>query len=93
MAGKKVSHPALGVSVTEAEGGGALVSTVTPNSAAAKAGLQQGDVITQVNGKAVNDSDDLVGIVQSGKVGDRLTVQFTRDGAQKTVTATLTEAS
>jgi putative serine protease PepD len=93
IAGRKVSHPALGVSVTEAEGGGALVRTVTPNSAAAKAGLEQGDVITQVNGKAVNDSDDLVGIVQSGKVGDRLTVQFTRDGAQKTVTATLTEAS
>jgi putative serine protease PepD len=93
IAGKKVSHPALGVSVTEAEGGGALVSSVTANSAAAKAGLQQGDVITQVNGKAINDSDDLVGIVQSGKVGDKLTVQFTRDGAQKTVTATLTEAS
>ena len=93
IAGRKVSHPALGVSVTEAEGGGALVRTVTPNSAAAKAGLEQGDVITQVNGKAVNDSDDLVGIVQSGKVGDKLTVQFTRDGAQKTVTATLTEAS
>jgi putative serine protease PepD len=93
IAGRKVSHPALGVSVTEAEGGGALVSTVTPDSAAAKAGLQQGDVITQVNGKAVNDSDDLVGIVQSGKVGDKMTMQFTRDGAQKTVTATLTEAS
>jgi S1-C subfamily serine protease len=48
MAGKKVSHPALGVSVTDAENGGALVSSVTANSAAAKAGLQQGDVITSV---------------------------------------------
>jgi putative serine protease PepD len=92
IAGNKVSHPALGVSVTEAEGGGALVNSVTPDSAAAKAGLQQGDVVTQVNGKAVNDSDDLVGIVQSGKVGDRMTIQFTRDGAQKTVTATLAES-
>ena len=92
IAGRKVSHPALGVSVTEAEGGGALVSNVTANSAAAKAGLQQGDVITSVNGKAINDSDDLVGIIQSANVGDKVTIVFTRDGAQKTVSATLAEA-
>jgi putative serine protease PepD len=92
MAGRKVSHPALGVSVTEAEGGGALVSSVTSGSAAAKAGLQQGDVITSVNGKSVNDSDDLVGIVQSASVGDKVTIVFTRNGAEKTVTATLAEA-
>jgi putative serine protease PepD len=93
VAGKKVSHPALGVSVTEAEGGGALVSAVTANSAAAKAGLQQGDVIKSVNGKAINSSDDLVGIIQGANVGDKVTIVFTRDGAQKTVSATLTEAS
>jgi putative serine protease PepD len=93
MAGKKVSHPALGVSVTEAEGGGALVSTVTPNSAAAKAGLQQGDVINSVNGKAVNDSDDLVAIVQSAKVGDKVTIVFTRNGQQQTISATLAESA
>jgi len=93
MAGKKVSHPALGVSVTEAEGGGALVSAVTTNSAAAKAGLQQGDVIKSVNGKAINSSDDLVAIIQGANVGDKVTIVFTRDGAQKTVSATLAEAS
>ncbi|MEU8232173.1 trypsin-like peptidase domain-containing protein [Actinoplanes sp. NPDC048967] len=93
MAGKKVSHPALGVSVTEAEGGGALVSTVTEGSAAAKAGLERGDVINSVNGKAVNDSDDLIGIIQSAKVGDKVTVVFTRNGQQQTVSAALTEAS
>jgi putative serine protease PepD len=92
MAGRKVSHPALGVSVTEAEGGGALVSSVTAGSAAAKAGLQQGDVITSVNGKAVNDSDGLVGVIQSASVGDKVTIAFTRNGAEKTVTATLAEA-
>ena len=93
MAGKKVSHPALGVSVTEAEGGGALVSQVTANSAAAKAGIQQGDVVNSVNGKAVNDSDDLVGIIQSAKVGDKVTIVFTRNGQQQTVSATLAESA
>jgi putative serine protease PepD len=92
LAGKKVSHPALGVSVTQAEGGGALVSNVTANSAAAKAGVQQGDVITSVNGKAINDSDDLVALIQQANVGDKVTIVFTRNGAQKTVSATLGEA-
>jgi putative serine protease PepD len=92
IAGRKVSHPALGVSVTAAENGGALVSTVAADSAAAKAGLAQGDVITTVNGTPINDSDDLVAIVQAGKVGDQVTIVFTRDGAQRTVTATLAEA-
>jgi putative serine protease PepD len=89
MAGKKVSHPTLGVSVTEADGGGALVSNVTPNSGAAKAGLLQGDVVTSVNGKAINSSDDLVAAIQSASAGDKVTIVFTRNGAQKTVTATL----
>ena len=92
-AGRKVSHPALGVSVTEGENGGALVRAVTPDSAAAEAGLEQGDVITTVNEKAVNDSDDLVAIIQAGKVGDRVTIVFTRNGQQRTVTATLAESN
>ncbi|HEX8632096.1 MAG TPA: trypsin-like peptidase domain-containing protein [Catenuloplanes sp.] len=92
-AGKKVSHPVLGVSVTPAEGGGAVIKAVTPDGPAAKAGLKVGDVITQVNGQPANDSDDVVGIVQAGKVGDQLQVTYTRDGAQQSVTATLAEAS
>jgi len=92
MAGRKVSHPALGVNVAAAENGGALVTNVVANSAAAKAGLEQGDVITTANGKPINDSDDLVAVIQSSKVGDRLTIQFTRNGAQQTATATLQEA-
>ncbi|SNY08096.1 trypsin-like peptidase domain-containing protein [Paractinoplanes atraurantiacus] len=92
MAGKKVSHPALGVSVADAENGGALVSQVTAGSAAAKAGLQQGDVITSADGKAIGDSDDLVAAVQGGSVGQQMSLEYTRDGAKKTVTVTLTES-
>ncbi len=43
-----------------AKNGGALVSSVTKESAAAKAGVKAGDVITSINGKRVEDSDDLV---------------------------------
>ncbi|MDP9797552.1 putative serine protease PepD [Catenuloplanes nepalensis] len=91
--GQKVSHPFLGVSLTEAEGGGALVSSVSDDSPAQKAGIQRGDVITQIDGKAVNSSDDVITAVQAGKVGQQMTVTYKRNGSEKTATATLAEAS
>ncbi|MEV4277098.1 S1C family serine protease [Actinoplanes xinjiangensis] len=92
MQGKKVSHPALGVSVTNAENGGAAVSAVVDNSAAAKAKLQRGDVVTKVDGKPIGDSDDLVAAVQAGAVGQQMTLTFTRNGTEQTVTVTLQES-
>jgi len=92
MAGKKVSHPALGIGVAEAENGGALVSQVTADSAAAKAGLQQGDVVTSADGKTINDANDLIAAVQSGTVGQKMTIDFTRGGQKKQVAVTLAEA-
>ncbi|SCL39530.1 putative serine protease PepD [Micromonospora rhizosphaerae] len=91
--GEKVSHPSLGVSVNAAEDGGALIAAVTPGSPAEKAGLQRGDVITRFGDKVINDSNDLVGAVQSGKVGDRVEVQFKRNGSTETATVTLAETS
>ncbi|MEH1027339.1 trypsin-like peptidase domain-containing protein [Micromonospora profundi] len=91
--GEKVSHPSLGVGVNQAEGGGALIASVTPGSPAEKAGLQRGDVVTRFGDKPVNDSDDLVGAVQAGKVGDRVEVQFKRNGTEKSATVTLAETS
>ncbi|SCL18863.1 putative serine protease PepD [Micromonospora nigra] len=91
--GEKVSHPSLGVSVNAAPGGGALVAAVSPGSAAERAGLQRGDVIIRFGDKVINDSTDLVGAVQAGKVGDRVEVTYQRNGAEASVVVTLAEAS
>ena len=91
--GEKISHPSLGVSVNGAEDGGALVAAVTPGSPAEKAGLQRGDVITKFGDKVINDSNDLVGAVQAGKVGDRVEVQYKRNGSSESATVTLAETS
>jgi putative serine protease PepD len=93
MKGQKVSHPFLGVSVTPNETGGAKIGSITANSPAAAAGLKEGDVITKFGNRVVNDSDDLVSAVQSGTVGDRVTVEFNRNGETMTATVTLAEAS
>ncbi|MEU0960471.1 trypsin-like peptidase domain-containing protein [Micromonospora aurantiaca] len=91
--GEKISHPSLGVSVNGAEDGGALVAAVTPGSPAEKAGIQRGDVITKFGDKVINDSNDLVGAVQASKVGDRVEVQYKRNGSTENATVTLAETS
>jgi serine protease Do len=63
---------------------GVLVSSVTDNSAAAKAGIKAGDVITSVNGTAVNDPSDVRRRVTDLDDGDEFTIAVMRD--KKTVT-------
>jgi serine protease Do len=59
---------------------GALVSQVLPNSPAEKAGIEQGDVILQFDGKDVSDSKELPRIVASTPVGKSVMVKIARDG-------------
>ncbi len=77
----------LGLSSTH----GALVSTVDEGSPAARAGLKQGDVITQYNGKAVADNNQLRNAVASTMPGTTVPVQILRDGRSQTLQATVGE--
>ena len=63
---------------------GVLVSSVADNSAAAKAGIRAGDVITSVNGSTVDAPADVRRAVQALRDGDEFTVVVTRD--RKSVT-------
>jgi serine protease Do len=58
---------------------GVLVSSVTDNSAAAKAGVKAGDVITSVNGTTVNDPSDVRRRVTDLSDGDEFTITVMRD--------------
>ena len=64
---------------------GVLVSTVTDDSAAAKAGLKAGDVITSFNGTAVNDPSDVRRKVTDLNDGDEFTITVMRDRKSVTV--------
>jgi serine protease Do len=70
---------------------GALVSDVTPNSPAAKAGLKSGDVIVEFNGKPVRDSRQLKLAVGGTSPGTKAPVKILREGSEKSVTVTLKE--
>ena len=58
---------------------GVLVSSVSDDSAAAKAGIKAGDVITNFNGSAVGDPQELRRRIQSLNDGDEFTVSVMRD--------------
>ena len=68
---------------------GAVVVNATPGTAAADLGLQQGDVITSVDGKAITSSDDLGTAIRAHQPGDQVKIEYQRKGETKSGTAKL----
>jgi serine protease Do len=96
----KATHARLGVTVQDVtqpladsfglkRPDGALVSSVTPGSAAAAAGLKPGDVITQVNGEPIVRSGELSSTIGMAAPGERVQLQVWRDKQERTVEARL----
>lgn len=90
-----VSTPYIGVTVTNASAqysfDGALVAGVSTNSPAQEAGLQEGDVITAVNGEAITGSSDLKSKISSSEVGDTLSLEVYRNGETIQINVTVGE--
>ena len=62
---------------------GAVVMDLYPNGTAAKAGLQQGDVITKIGDKEIKDTSSLKKSLYAYKLGDQAKVTYIRDGKEK----------
>jgi serine protease Do/serine protease DegQ len=70
---------------------GALVSQVAEGSAAARAGIEAGDVITTVRNQAVKGSAELRNTIGMLQVGESVEISLLRDGKPRRVTAVLRE--
>ena len=90
IAGKTVVHAYLGVatSPTDAETG-ARIAEVRTGTPAAKADLRVNDVVTRLDGAAVNTPDDLRRLVDSKQPGDSVQLTVRRGGKPTTVTVQL----
>jgi Do/DeqQ family serine protease len=66
---------------------GALVSRVTPDSAAEKAGIKAGDVIVAVNGKKITGASSLRTNIGLKRVGEQVNIDFYRDKQRMSVKA------
>ena len=73
------------------DGRGALVSEISPNGAAEKAGIQPGDVIVEFNGRPVADNVALVQMVMATKPGSTVPVTIVRDKQRRNLNVTIQE--
>lgn len=90
----KVTRGSIGVTFTEEQSGnpivlrelgaanGMVLQYVEPESPAAKAGIQAGDVVTSVNGKPVKSGSDLVDPITQTSIGNKVHVVYMRGGMQ-----------
>lgn len=72
---------------------GAFINEVIPNTAAAKGGLQSGDVIVSMNGNKINSFTELRAKIATLGAGRKAELGILRDGKERTVSVTLEEAS
>jgi serine protease Do len=70
---------------------GEIVGRVEPGYAAARAGIQQSDVITKVNGEDVTPDNTLSYVVSNLPIGSRVPIELYRRGQKLTVTAVVGE--
>jgi serine protease Do len=68
---------------------GVVVAKVMPNSPAQKSGLEEGDILTDVNGQAVKDPRSLQRTVAGLTIGKKVELVVLRDGQRKTLTMTV----
>jgi serine protease Do/serine protease DegQ len=74
-----------------AESSGALVAGVAQGSAAERAGVKTGDIITSINGVPKKDAGELRNSIGMLRVGDKVEIGLLRDGKPRTVTAIIAE--
>jgi serine protease Do len=84
-------NPALAKEFKLKDNHGALIGEVTDNSPAQKAGLKEGDVILEYNGKKVSDSRHLKLEVARTHPGEAVPVKVLRDGSTKNLEVTVKE--
>lgn len=75
------------------ESSGALVAGVAPGSAADRAGVKTGDIITSINGANMRDAGELRNTIGMLRVGDKVDIGLLRDGKSRKVTALIAERS
>ena len=97
----KVSHGRIGIGISDVtpenakffdnSTTGGVVTQVEPDSPGAKAGLQIGDVITEIDGQKVSDAGELQVLVGQKQPGTKIMLKVLRDGKSMTIPVTLEE--
>src|SRR5277367_3964509 len=98
----KVSHGRIGIGIAdvtpenakffdETNASGGVVTQVEPDSPGAKAGLQIGDVVTEIDGQKVSDAGELQVMIGQKQPGTKVTLKVLREGKSLSIPVTLEE--
>jgi serine protease Do len=98
-----ITRPWLGVGITTVNdfvaalynlsvNKGVLITSIVRGSPADKAGLQQGDVITAVNGQEIDDTGGLLNVISTSQAGQTVEITYQRGNSQAKVSVTLAES-
>lgn len=71
--------------------GGAYIQEIGSDSAAEKAGIKDGDIITKIDGKNIDSESSISDAIANKKIGDKITLTIWNDGKERSATATLQE--
>jgi putative serine protease PepD len=85
ISGKKVQHAYVGVELSGSSAGGAQISQVQANTPATTSGLQNGDLITAIDGKPVTSTDQFIEMIDNYSPGQTVTFTIKRDGQTKQI--------
>jgi S1-C subfamily serine protease len=90
-AGETVEHAYLGVATASTTEGvdGATVAEVVQGSPAAEAGLEEGDVITELDGDKIGDTEDLIAAIAAAQPGDTVKLEIERDSKSTEISVKL----
>ncbi len=100
IAGEKITHAYIGLSLSTVNeqnakynnlsvDQGAYVAEVADDGPADQAGIEQGDIITAVDGESITSADSLLVAIREHSEGDVIKVTYNRDGKEDTVEVTL----
>ena len=86
--GQNVERPYLGLTTSPASEG-AQVREAETSGPGSQAGIQPGDKITSVGGRPVREPEDVAGAIARRRPGERVKVEYERDGQKKSTVVTL----
>ena len=90
ISGGSVEHAYLGVATEDVEGSdGARIAEVRSGTPAAEAGLENGDVVTELDGTSVGSADELRTLIDAKRPGDSVELTVERNGDTQTLRVTL----
>jgi serine protease Do len=89
--GLQPMSPPLAEALNLTRPAGAIITDVAPDSPAAKAGLQKGDVVLGMNGRTIRDFDRLRLYIAEAQPGANVQLAISREGKEQTLHVTLTE--